>query len=56
MSNCQPSAGNVPPFVPSAFFWRGSEGDGVTYRTFRVNLAYGTTGGRLTVEIVGQLY
>jgi hypothetical protein len=43
-------------FVPSAFFWRGDAGVGVTYRTFRVNLAYGTTGGRLTVQVVGQLF
>ena len=48
--------GGDQSFVPSAFFWRGSEGVGVTYRTFRVNLAYGTSGGRLTVEVVGQLY
>jgi hypothetical protein len=43
-------------FVPAAFFWRGDAGVGVTYRTFRVNLAYGTTGGRLTVQVVGQLF
>jgi hypothetical protein len=48
--------GGDQTFVSSAFFWRGSEGVGVTYRTFRVNLAYGTSGGRLTVEVVGQLY
>ncbi len=43
-------------FVPAAFVWRGDTGVGVTYRTFRVNLAYGTTGGRLTVQVVGQLF
>jgi hypothetical protein len=48
--------GGDQSFVPSAFFWRGDAGVGVTYRTLRVNLAYGTTGGRLTVEVVGSLF
>jgi hypothetical protein len=43
-------------FAPPAFFWRGDAGVGVTYRTLRVNLAYGTTGGRLTVQVVGSLF
>jgi hypothetical protein len=43
-------------FVPSAFSWRGDAGVGITYRTLRVNVAYSTTGGRITVEVVGQLY
>jgi hypothetical protein len=43
-------------FVPSAFAWRGDAGVGVTYRTLRVNLAYGTQGGRITVEVVGSLF
>jgi hypothetical protein len=48
--------GGDQSFVPSAFFWRGDAGVGVSYRTFRVNVAYGTQGGRLTVEVVGSLY
>jgi hypothetical protein len=48
--------GGDQSFVPSAFLWRGDAGVGVSYRTFRVNLAYGTTGGRLTVQVVGQLF
>jgi hypothetical protein len=43
-------------FVPSAFFWRGDAGVGLTYRTLRVNVAYGTQGGRITLEVVGSLY
>jgi len=48
--------GGDQSFVPSAFFWRGDAGVGVTYRTLRVNVARGTQGGRLTVEVVGSLY
>jgi hypothetical protein len=48
--------GGDQSFVPSSFFWRGDAGVGVAYRTLRVNLAYGTTGGRITVEVVGSLF
>jgi hypothetical protein len=48
--------GGDQSFVPSAFFWRGDAGVGVTYRTLRVNVAYGTTGGRITFEVVGSLF
>jgi hypothetical protein len=48
--------GGDQSFAPPAFFWQGDAGIGVSYRTFRVNLAYGRAGGRLTVEVVGSLY
>jgi len=48
--------GGDQDFAPPSFFWRGDAGVGVTYRTLRVNLAYGTMGGRITVEVVGSLF
>jgi hypothetical protein len=43
-------------FAPGSFTWRGDAGVGVTYRTLRINHAYGATGGRLTFQIVGSLF
>jgi hypothetical protein len=43
-------------FAPSNFAWRTDSGVGVSYRGFRFNLAYGNQGGRITYEVVGQLF
>jgi hypothetical protein len=43
-------------FAPSSFAWRADSGAGVMYRGFRFNLAYGNQGGRITYEVLGQLF
>jgi hypothetical protein len=43
-------------FAPSSFAWRADSGVGVLYRGFRFNLAYGNQGGRITYEVLGQLF
>jgi len=48
--------GGDQPFAPSSFAWRADSGAGVAYRGFRFNLAYGNQGGRITYEVVGQLF
>ena len=48
--------GGDQPFAPPAFTWHGDSGIGVMYRGVRLNLAYGSQGGRLTYELQGQLF
>ncbi len=48
--------GGDQPFAPSAFTWRADSGVGVMYHGFRFNLAYGNQGGRITYEVLGQLF
>jgi hypothetical protein len=48
--------GGDQPFAPSSFVWRADSGAGVAYRGFRFNLAYGSQGGRITYEVIGQLF
>ncbi len=43
-------------FAPSSFAWRADDGVGVMYHGFRFNLAYGNKGGRITYEVLGQLF
>jgi hypothetical protein len=43
-------------FAPSSFVWRADSGVGVSFDGFRFNLAYGSQGGRITYEVVGQLF
>ena len=43
-------------FAPSRFAWRADSGGGVMYRGFRFNVAYGNQGGRITYEVLGQLF
>ncbi len=48
--------GGDQPFAPSSFAWRADSGAGVMYHGFRFNLAYGNQGGRITYEVLGQLF
>ena len=48
--------GGDQPFALPAFTWHGDSGVGVMYRGVRLNLAYGSQGGRLTYELQGQLF
>ncbi|HTA54991.1 MAG TPA: hypothetical protein VK755_09655 [Candidatus Acidoferrales bacterium] len=48
--------GGDQSFAPPAFAWHGDSGVGVMYRGVRLNLAYGSQGGRLTYELQGQLF
>jgi hypothetical protein len=48
--------GGDQSFAPASFTWRSDSGVGVSYRGFRFNLAYGNQGGRITYEVVGQLF
>ena len=48
--------GGDQPFAPSSFTWRADSGVGVMYHGFRFNLAYGNQGGRITYEVLGQLF
>jgi hypothetical protein len=48
--------GGDQPFAPPSFTWYGDSGLGVMYRGVRLNLAYGSQGGRLTYELQGQLF
>jgi hypothetical protein len=48
--------GGDQPFAPGTFAWRQDTGAGVMYRGFRFNLAYGNQGGRITYEVLGQLF
>jgi hypothetical protein len=48
--------GGDQPFAPSSFAWRADSGVGVLYHGFRFNLAYGNQGGRITYEVLGQLF
>jgi hypothetical protein len=48
--------GGDQPFAPPAFARHGDSGIGVMYRGVRLNLAYGSQGGRLTYELQGQLF
>jgi hypothetical protein len=48
--------GGDQTFAPSSFTWHGDSGLGVMYRGVRLNLAYGSQGGRLTYELQGQLF
>jgi len=48
--------GGTQVFAPSSFVWRADSGVGVAYRGFRFNVAYGNQGGRITYEVVGQLF
>jgi hypothetical protein len=48
--------GGDQPFAPSTFQWRADSGAGVMYKGFRFNVAYGNQGGRITYEVLGQLF
>jgi hypothetical protein len=48
--------GGDQPFALPGFIWHGDSGVGVMYRGVRLNLAYGSQGGRLTYELQGQLF
>jgi hypothetical protein len=48
--------GGDQAFAPSNFAWRADSGVGVMYHGFRFNLAYGNQGGRITYEVLGQLF
>jgi hypothetical protein len=48
--------GGDQPFAPFSFAWRADTGAGVMYRGYRFNLAYGNQGGRITYEVLGQLF
>jgi len=48
--------GGDQAFAPGNFEWRTDSGVGVSYHGFRFNLAYGNQGGRITYEVVGQLF
>lgn len=48
--------GGDQPFALPDFAWHGDSGVGVMYRGVRLNLAYGSQGGRLTYELQGQLF
>jgi hypothetical protein len=48
--------GGDQPFALPAFTWHGDSGVGVMYRGVRLDLAYGSQGGRLTYELQGQLF
>ncbi len=48
--------GGDQPFAPSTFQWRADSGVGVMYKGFRFNVAYGNQGGRITYEVLGQLF
>jgi hypothetical protein len=49
-------SGGDQPFAPPSYGWRADSGVGVMYRGFRFNLAYGNQGGRITYELLGQLF
>ena len=48
--------GGDQPFAPATFQWRADSGVGVGYKGFRFNVAYGNQGGRITYEVLGQLF
>jgi len=48
--------GGDQPFAPGSFAWREDSGAGIMYRGFRFNVAYGNQGGRITYEVLGQLF
>ncbi len=48
--------GGNQPFAPATFQWRADSGVGVMYKGFRFNVAYGNQGGRITYEVLGQLF
>jgi hypothetical protein len=47
--------GAMPPFTPN-FQWWPDSGIGVIFRGFRLNLAYGKDGGRITYEFQGAVF
>ncbi len=48
--------GSLVAFAPSSFVWHADSGIGLIYRGFRLDLARGTDGNRLTFELQGQTY
>jgi hypothetical protein len=48
--------GGDQPFALPNFTWHGDSGVGVMYRGVRLDLAYGSQGGRLTFELQGELF
>jgi hypothetical protein len=48
--------GGNQPFAPPNFHWYADSGIGIMYHGFRMNLAHGSQGNRLTPEIQGQLF
>jgi hypothetical protein len=48
--------GGDQPFAPATFQWRADSGVGAMYKGFRFNVAYGNQGGRITYEVLGQLF
>ncbi len=48
--------GGDQPFAPAQFAWRADSGVGVMYHGFRFNVARGNQGGRITYEVLGQLF
>lgn len=43
-------------FAPPNFTWRADTGGGIMYKGVRLDIAYGSQGGRLTYELQGQLF
>ena len=48
--------GGDQPFARPNFQWRADSGAGIMYRGFRFNVAYGNQGGRITYQVLGQLF
>jgi len=48
--------GGDQPFALPSLTWHGDSGVGVMYRGVRLDLAYGSQGGRLTFELQGELF
>jgi hypothetical protein len=43
-------------FAPANFTWRADSGVGIQFKGLRLNVAYGSQGGRITYEVQGQLF
>jgi hypothetical protein len=48
--------GGHQAFAPPNFRWNADSGVGIMYKGVRFDLAYGSEGGRLTFELLGQLF
>jgi hypothetical protein len=49
--------GGTQPFALPTFQWHADSGVGVIFRNYiRIDLAYGSVGGRLSVALQGQTY
>jgi hypothetical protein len=48
--------GSEVPFATTYFTWHPDSGIGITYRMVRINIAYGSDGGRIEGELKGAYY